>query len=145
MDRYGLIVERVVARYLFKLSVVVILLLVVGISSCEPPSGVIAEKEILIVDAGQTVQNEEAAMSLVSQKLAPINQADLIRIPGEINQATLVKMSARDCKHGGEPAFLVSLDYSVGTDTGKLNVVVTSEGKIYGSARADSSLPSSSQ
>ena len=141
MDRYGLIVERIVARYLFKLSVVVILLLVVGISGCQPPSGVIAEKQILIVDTGQVVQNEEAAVSLVSQKLAVISQADLIRIPGEISQATLLNIKSRGDGLDEGPNFLVSLDYSVGTDIGKLNVVVTMDGKIYGWARKDANLP----
>ena len=141
MDRYGLIVERIVARYLFKLSVVVILLLVVGISGCQPPSGVIAEKQILIVDTGQVVQNEEAAVSLVSQKLAVISQADLIRIPGEISQATLLNIKSRGDGLDEGPNFLVSLDYSVGTDIGKLNVVVTRDGKIYGWARKDANLP----
>ena len=136
----------------FLLVIAMALVAMVGASACdldsrkevpfkEPPSGVLPEEEVLIADCARTVGSEQAAVNLVSERLQEISAVDLIRIPGDINKQTLLKMHAQEFERNGEPAFLVYIDYKAeygsGYDVGVLAVEVTADGKIYGYAPGD--------
>ncbi len=135
----------------FLLVIAMALVVVVGTSGCDlsckeppyklPPSGVLPEEELLIVDCARTVGSEQEAVELVSERLAEISAVELIRIPGDINKQTLLKIRAQDFERNGEPAFLVYIDYRAesgsGYDVGILVVDVTTDGKIYGYAPGD--------
>lgn len=127
-------------RNVFKVLFFVTLLTVLVISGCKtPPSGVILGKDVLIADAGISVANESDAVNVVKQNLKQVSEANLVRISGEINNNTLLNISARE-EEGGD--FQVHLEYRhpearMEADTGKLVIRVTSSGKLFGSA-ADS-------
>ncbi len=136
----------------FLLVIAMALVAMVGASACdldsrkempfkEPPSGVLPEEELLIVDCGIPIKSEKAAVNLVSERLQEISAVELIRIPGDINRQTLLKIRAQDFERNGEPAFLVYIDYRAesgsGYDVGILVVDVTTDGKIYGYAPGD--------
>jgi hypothetical protein len=138
------------------LAIGIALVAVVGVLGCdldlrkampfkEPPGGVRPSKEVLIVDCARMVENEQQAIDLVSERLDEIGAVELIRIPGDINQQTLPKISAQDFERNGEPAFLVHIDYrgelGSGYDVGKLAVEVTRDGKIYGNAPVEPAEP----
>ncbi len=101
-------------------------------STFSPSNGVMMTKEILVIDTGQTVGNEEQAVKIATDHLAEISDANLLRVTGEINKTTLNKMNAQATGRNGAPAYFVNMEYSVGTDTGKLTVTITKDGKIYG-------------
>ena len=136
----------------FLLVIAMALVAMVGVSACdldsrkevpfkEPPSGVLPEEELLIVDCGIPIKSEKAAVNLVSERLQEISAVNLVRIPGDINKQTLLKIRAQEFERNGEPAFLVYIDYKAeygsGYDVGVLAVEVTADGKIYGYAPGD--------
>jgi|GEM_PF-1376081 len=106
-----------------------------------PPSGVVPEKEVLIFDCGKPIKGKRQAIALVTERLEEISAVDLVRLPGDINQQTLLNISAEEGYYYGEPAFWVHIDYrhEYGSedDVGKLTVAVTKDGKIYGAVRGD--------
>lgn len=115
------------------------LLLMIGIPGCVYPSGVIEEEEILIMDTEQRVNTEDDAANLAMTNLATISEAELARIPGEINEATLLQINAWKIERNGASAFLVSMEYvnpdsMAEGDNGKVVITVTGDGKIYGYA-----------
>lgn len=105
-------------------------------SGYSPTNGVIPTKEILITNTNQTVESEAQAVNVVTDHLAEISDANLLRIQGEINKTTVTTINAQTIENDGTPAYLVRIDYSVDTDTEKLTVTVTKDGKIYGTASA---------
>ena len=140
----------------FLLVIAMALVAVVGVSACdldsrkevpfkEPPRGVLLSEEALIADCARAVGSEQEAVELVSERLAEISAVELIRIPGDINKQTLLKIRAQDFERNGEPAFLVYIDYKAeygsGYDVGILTVDVTTDGKIYGTASAEPTAP----
>jgi len=141
-----------VRHVVFLLVIAMALVAVVGVSACdldsrkevpfkEPPGGVLLSKEVLIADCARAVGSEQEAVELVSERLAEISAANLIRIPGDINKQTLLKIRAQEFERNGEPAFLVYIDYKAeygsGYDVGILTVDVTTDGKIYGTVPGD--------
>jgi hypothetical protein len=145
-----------VRHVVFLLVIAMALVAVVGVSACdldsrkevpfkEPPGGVLLSKQVLIADCARAVGSEQEAVELVSERLAEISAVELIRIPGDINKQTLLKIRAQDFERNGEPAFLVYIDYKAedgsGYDVGILTVDVTTDGKIYGTASAEPTAP----
>jgi len=145
-----------VRHVVFLLVIAMALVAVVGVSACdldprkevpfkEPPGGVLLSKQVLIADCARAVGSEQEAVELVSERLAEISVVELIRIPGDINKQTLLKIRAQDFERNGEPAFLVYIDYKAedgsGYDVGILTVDVTTDGKIYGTASAEPTAP----
>jgi len=145
-----------VRHVVFLLVIAMALVAVVGVSACdldsrkevpfkEPPSGVLQEKQVLIADCARAVGSEQEAVELVTQRLGETSAVELIRIPGDINKQTLLKIRTQDFERNGEPAFLVyiehSHEYGSGDDVGILAVEGTTDGKIYGMASAEPTAP----
>jgi len=114
----------------------IVLLGTILLSGCPPNplSGVIPEKQTLVADTGKAVTGEAEAVQLVRENLSAISAADLIRISGEIDQDTLLGITARR-EEGGD--FQAHIEYtykesSGAGDTGKLVIIVTPGGKIFG-------------
>jgi hypothetical protein len=141
---------------IYYLAIGIVLVAVVGVSACdldsrkevpfkEPPGGVLLSEEALIADCARAVGSEQEAVELVTQRLAEISAVELIRIPGDINKQTLLKIRAQDFERNGEPAFLVYIyykaEYGSGYGDGQVVVEVTTDGKIYGTASAEPTAP----